>query len=356
MHRHIQKKSFVVLVTAWLLLASANAFAADTSANWKTECVGRYQVSLPGEGEFALTTEKGFLTSDLGAHIGFKNGSPAPHSNFIYGGKINISSTITPQEFALFQKKINVRSTELKKYYLDSYREDIAENIKPAILTLATSFSWQIGVVAHQYIYQAERIFNFIVGERDSLVENLELINKLVRALRPRPIFTVPQEPGVCIPYGFIADDGKQGRHVAVTMRLKDHPDVEIFFEDKTAYDYGIKQTAQNQERTEMSMLWNQQAQSSKEIKLAFPGYRSIKLAGRDGTDSFVEITRKDGSSDYGYAAVVNGDHTAKTDAPQLVLYVVRTASRAKGKPVSKNELKDIAHKIAASVKRREVK
>ena len=104
-----------------------------------------------------------------------------------------------------------------------------------------------------------------------------------------------------------------------------------------------------------MSMLWDQQTRSSKKIDLAFPGYRSIKLAERSGTASFVEITRKDGSLDYGYAAVVNGDHTAKTDAPQLMLYVIRNASRAKGKPISKSELKDMAYKIAASIKRREV-
>ena len=74
-----------------------------------------------------------------------------------------------------------------------------------------------------------------------------------------------------------------------------------------------------------------------------FWGYRSIKMGGQAGKGMFVTIHRYDDSKDYGYIAV--------TESPSQMLYVIRTAARAKGEPVSKDELKDIAEKIMASVK-----
>jgi hypothetical protein len=52
----------------------------------------------------------------------------------------------------------------------------------------------------------------------------------------------------------------------------------------------------------------------------------------------------------------VKGDASAKEDSPTLMLYVIRTAKRAKVEPLSKDQVKDIAERIAASVKRRATK
>lgn len=380
---HNSQRNLAVLVTGWLLLVSANALAADTSVDWKTECVGRYQMSLPGEVEIILPAPRA-LNSDSDELIArylsasktfgnqgkeYRNLNFHTNSKFLYLGDIGITVEVPEIDFDNLRKMYKGR----KQYYLknapllekegyaaaaDDYKEKAAEE-RPLDYDQKNMFGWDVKGGALIYLYRDSRIFVLdlnlmMAGETAKNMKND--VNSFLQVFRNRPLHDIPLQNGVCIPYGFIADDGKQGRHVAVTMRLIAHPDVEIFFEDKTAHDHGIKQTTQTQERTEMSMLWNQHAQSSKEIKLAFPGYRSVTLDGREGTASFVEIKRKDGSPDYGYAAVVNGDHTAKTDAPKLMLYVIRTASRGKGKPVSKNELKDIAHKIAASVKRREVK
>jgi hypothetical protein len=349
------RRTWALLILGWLLI-SPNTFAANSQADWMAECVGRYQLNIPGEVEVALTTEEGFLTTDLAVHIGFKNGLAAPYSRFIYRGEIDISTTMKSEEVALLQKKIDAKVNTLKKYYIENYREDVAQSIKPITLASPTAFSWQAGVVVHQYIYQDNRIFGFIAGEQDSLIENLKLSHLIVDNLHPRPLFVLPKGEGICIPYGFISDDGKPARHVAVTMRLIDHPDVEIFFEDQTA-PRPYKTGADLPDAKHLNFLfWKQEARHTKGIEVLFPGYRNIELDGQTGSASFVEITRSDGSKDYGYAAVVSGDYTAKTDTPQLMLYAIRTASRTKGTPVSKNELKDMAEKIAASIKRREVK
>jgi len=80
-------------------------------------------------------------------------------------------------------------------------------------------------------------------------------------------------------------------------------------------------------------------------------GYRFISTGGQKGKVLFVTITRMDDMQDYGYVVYVEGGHAT----PSQMLYVIRTASRAKGKPVSKDELKDMATQIMASVKRQVV-
>ena len=59
------------------------------------------------------------------------------------------------------------------------------------------------------------------------------LARQFLKNFRVRAPFEVPDEPGVCIPYGFIADDGKTQRRMGVTFRLKSHPEVEMFFMEK---------------------------------------------------------------------------------------------------------------------------
>ena len=384
MHRGKLQRSLVALVAGVLLLASANAFAADSSAGWKTECVGRYQVSLPGEVEIILPAPRVFLDASSDHLMArylfdsktfgnqgkeYRNLNSHTRSKFLYLGDIGITVEVPEIDFENLRKMYKGK----KQYYLknapllekegysaaaDAYRENAADE-RPLDYDKKNMFGWDFKGGALLYLYKESRIFildlNFlVVGEaaRNSKKD----VDLFLQSSHPRPLYEIPKGEGVCIPYGFIKDDGKPGRQIGVTMRLIDHPEVEIFFEDRSAADYGIKQTAQTQEKTEMSMLWDQQVRSSKKIDLAFLGYRSIKLEGRNGTGGFVEITQLDGSKDYDYAAVVNGDHSAKTDAPQLMMYVIRTASRAKGTPISKSELKDMAKKIAASIKRRDAR
>ena len=50
-------------------------------------------------------------------------------------------------------------------------------------------------------------------------------------------------------------------------------------------------------------------------------------------------------------ATLLNDDVEGDHDTSSKMFYVISTASRAKGTPVSKDELKDMAEKIMASVK-----
>jgi hypothetical protein len=359
-----------------MLMAHAAACRADTFREWKTECVGRYQVSVPGQVEFALAIPQAF-TDEVPSPYRFNDGSTASHS----ASPILVGQPATHADFDALQKKVEQANKgerenllqKAKEWTIDSLKEDSrreAESIIPYPVNMPNTFAWQYQGGITIYMHRDGRILMNDVSARKPIpIEQgntltaqemvdislaTQRLSRFIATFRSRPLYSLPQPPGLCIPYGFIADDGKGAHDIGVTMRLKDHPDVEIFFEDRTAQDYGIKQPASSQERSELSMLWEGEAQDAKRVDLQFPGYHTVWLDGREGTGSFVEITRRDGSKDYGYAAVVNGDFISKRGAPQLMLYVIRTASRAKGAPVGKSGLKDIAYKIVASVKRRE--
>jgi hypothetical protein len=108
-----------------------------------------------------------------------------------------------------------------------------------------------------------------------------------------------------------------------------------------------------------MVSIWSQHLTKFKEVKpLWSPSTRRVKLAGYNGLASFMQLTRDDGGVEYGYLAIVRGDPDAREDTPDLMLYMIRNAERARAKgqePISKEAFIEMAETIAASVKRRPV-
>jgi hypothetical protein len=193
-------------------------------------------------------------------------------------------------------------------------------------------------------------------------------LNTLVRSIHSRPIFDIPKGEGVCLPYTFIQDDGQRPRSVGVTYRLKSHPDVTIWLEDSTAQnnlaDTGSGTTLAAKDPDRLSpeyktqFFWSQDYQSPKAWRHLWPSLHEVRLDGRKGVASFVELKRQDNTIDYGYLAVVRGDREAQQDTPDLMLYVIRDAKNAIAngrRPIDKDELLRMAEAIAASVRRRPI-
>ena len=146
-------------------------------------------------------------------------------------------------------------------------------------------------------------------------------------------------------------------RDIAVTYRLRDHPDVTVLLKDATAASAPNKEVLTAKYRT--NDFWAQYGGGTTDFKSAWsPVARDVNLAGQSGMQTFVQFVRKDGTQDFGYLAVAPGDPDAKEDTPDLMLYVIRDAKNAKAKgiePVSKEALLEMAQTIAASVRRRPV-
>lgn len=327
------KDRIVALLFAMLPVAQAMAAQQE-------ECVGRYRLTLPSEAEVALTTAKAFTGQQI-TPIRFADGLIAPLSSFIYDGSFAISKDISQNDFDAFvkQAKDNVAASATKPYADQRYTA-LAVNG-------AQSFAWKSTRASGFYTYKNGTAISFTTrpASDQRTVDALENV-------RTRAEGEVPSAPGVCLPGVFVSSNQSDyARSVGVTYRLKDHPDVLIFFRDSKALKNQPKLTS----RQMNEFVWTSEFGVGKAVKLhgVLP-WRSVKLDGREGVGSFGTITRKDDSTDYGYLVTVQGNSDATTDTPDLLLYVERNAAAAQGKtPVTADEIEKIGEEVAASIKRR---
>ncbi len=78
-------------------------------------------------------------------------------------------------------------------------------------------------------LWRNNRIFHFEFGpkngEYDSSIEAIEpSARDLLARFRPREAFEIPQEPGVCLPFGFIADNGTENYYAGFSWHVKSTP------------------------------------------------------------------------------------------------------------------------------------
>lgn len=347
---------------AIMLMLSPAISNADVPNNWKTECIGRYQVSVPGEVEVALDSYKHLFDDSNYSQYRFSDDATAPfsHHHTVYPQmdtreSLEFMSTIKRK----FDKNISERHQEtgsvmVKKYAYWMSFSDVVSN---------RDFAWVEPGSYSLFIYRDGHYFNFGTSFEKTnnpakdTQKSIAAIASIINSFHPRTLYSLPKQPGVCIPYGFIADDGTTSRNIAVTMRLIDHPDVEVGFQDSTDMEPieqdGKYTGAYLDPKHAINRFFSSSGitNADEEVEANFSGYHSIQMSGRQGGAVFVTIKREDGSKDYGYVAAIQGDATTKPATPSQILYVIRTASRAKSKPISKDELKEMAKQIIASVK-----
>jgi len=176
---------------------------------------------------------------------------------------------------------------------------------------------------------------------------------------RKRSQHEVPEDPGVCLPHGFIRDSRSPGRFLASTYRLRDHPDITIWLKDQTVFNDGAKSGENSfSPEYESDTFWTSyQSSDRKELKSVWQKpYRSIQFANTEGLESFVRIVRNNDSVDFGYLVVAQESADTKVPAERLMFYVVQDSKNAKAKnipPLGKDAFIEIAQSVAASVKRR---
>ncbi|WP_314138598.1 T6SS immunity protein Tli4 family protein [Buttiauxella noackiae] len=369
-----------------------------TAQEWKNECVGYYQLQLPVNLEVALYpvdliinprknsgwTKTDFVPRYLFPKVSFgedryqnnNDAVQAQFSDFYYDDyNINISSeskeiidTIGYAEGVknradghiidywasrAYEESLNlpVLSKEQAEQYLEYRIDNYPEGFS---VSDHGGYSLYINNGRRLYIFEKESEEKNLANQ---LKKNKPEVISLLNRFRPRKLYEVPAEQGFCMPYGFIAgDSGHEPRNMGVTYRLKDHPDVTIFFQDLGMEPGPGFQRPENETAKDfVTYLWNRKYQwSSISKELIRPKWRSIKMDERDGLGTFVKSTFKDGSVDYGYVAYVQGNHKARDREPDLLLYVMQDSPQVKNQPpMGKDELKKLAEHIVGSVKKR---
>jgi len=387
-----------------------------TAQEWKNECVGYYQLQLPDNLEVALypvkdfvapkrqpETHDGILVSEYaGVGVTFDesysmsdtSATQAQFSEFYYDNyKLGISSENNVKiDFSAYknQEKEGVdfgnnvdrqyEALDLKRYKKNmTPQQEFERQHSYIIKSYPNAFSLYGNRGYTLYVNEADRLYHFWskyqkdTGEksqtaekqlRDSEPEVLSLLNRF----RPRKLYEVPKEQGFCLPYGFIAgDSGHEPRNMGVTYRLKEHPDVTIFFQDfgmngEMSRDKGSMKEA-------VTHMWNNRyLMGAKKKELLSPKWKNIKMDNREGMATFVKATYSNvpvydykghvtehlNYIDYGYLAYIRGDKENRNEVPDLLLYVSQNTKQLNGKPpMGKDELKKLAEHIASSVKRR---
>ena len=373
------------ILMACLLGNISFALQAKTQAipgDWKTECVGYFQVSVPGEIDIGIA-RGGPDPSKLRHALNAGSYEFYEDSNYL-GGRIRTSSLLPKTSFLnIKEQKENLMKDLKLRMKTDPSINILEYDNGNSINYFYKSGKHNIGAV---FIYDLGRIYAYQKPMAESEPNEAQARSDymyVLRNFRARSLYELPTERGVCVPYGFVKDDRPQKRSMGTIMRLKDHPDVKILFRDQSAlFNENFKKEENASVEQELRAFWERPDWGGVKYQaLGFRKFPSVQIGGYKGQSTFVEITRPTRSSkyecswddqyfskaekkaagclpqtlDYGYIAYVKGDPDAKEDTPNLLLYVMQNSEDAPdGKPtIGKDELKKMADTIAASIKRR---
>ena len=291
--------------------------APAVPADWKTDCVGRMQVSLPGEVEMGAHLMENFMTDskpdlpNVSTQLQYPDGVKVWYGpGSWYDGSVVLSQSLNKKQFDnLWDSASRVRAESIRNSNkLPDYLKSGTPLAQPAILKKSKGITWGLygyGAVLqvgdHMLLWRSAGNIDRSANTFQSLDENSS----------SRKVFDIPNASGVCLPYIFIQDGNKTYRNIAMTYRLVDHPDVQITIKDSSAAkpEPGIR--TQNAEPLPViQSLWDQHLTLfAKDGKNEWArGGHPVTLAGYKGLSSFVKFIRHDDTVDYGYAAVVRGD------------------------------------------------
>jgi hypothetical protein len=107
--------------------------------------------------------------------------------------------------------------------------ELMQESWHPIDLGLPQSLGYQAGSALYAFILRDGRAYQFASTYADGdppLETRMTAFLDFIKRFRPRALYEIPPEPGVCFPYGFVADDGTVHSRTEVSFRFKDRPGV----------------------------------------------------------------------------------------------------------------------------------
>lgn len=369
------------LAFALLACTSLAVFArsGETEFAWQRECVGQFEFDLPGKAdlpisrwadvidgwsEYAFVPQSTYNSANkfLGARDqGYQKGVQTWGSKQVIDGAIIFPGPdIALDDFALLQEGIASAQERRRKSLKVELGVEDTDRLKLMPGATKDTFIWEYRSGRDVFLWRGGHTFLYREHGGMPVQKINDRVKYVLENLRARNTFEVPKGEGMCIQGGFLPAVENPGYAIGVTYRLKEHPEVEIFFKAITAAANDRVRGELRVPEKEVRFFWEANYgaddKQHKLIHLHVPGvvqFPNVTIGGYKGKSSFIELTHSDDSIDYGYMAYVIGDPDGEHIPPALMLYVIRTASRATGEPLSKDQIKEIAERIAASVRRR---
>lgn len=237
-----------------LCVATGLAFAEGP----RRECLGRLTFEVPEEMEWAtFHADYTHRISEGGGHgFSLKVGAKGDSGWYDFNGLlIRVSDIVERSEFEgavryhkgtgqLYQQQLE-KDLESHKRLLVQFQtgdypeslvkdrlEKIAEvkrNIPLAIprehdLDIPDAYFLGGDYPGYGYVYRNQRVYYFAM--RQAGAQGVEAFKDLMSRFRPRDLYEVPEGPGFCFPYGFIADDGKTDYSIKNSLRFTSTPNV----------------------------------------------------------------------------------------------------------------------------------
>ncbi|NCH70829.1 T6SS immunity protein Tli4 family protein [Cronobacter dublinensis] len=373
------------------------------SQGWKRECLGYYQLELPDNLDVALYPINGFINPVYQPEgNGFFITSRYATNGITFGEKYYKSTQDAVQsQFSTFyygNYELDISTQNKEPVDFSAYKERIIDKIKFGIDVAKKKEALQLKILGTPvmdksefdrkhgyeikdyphafveydyrgytiYINGGKRLYHFWgsnakdTGEKSQTAEKQwqqsepEVLSLLSR-FRPRNLYEVPSAQGFCLPYGFIANDsGHESRNMGVTYRLKNHPDVTIFFQDLgPSSGPGERRPDPNMSAKDcVTYFWNvRYGHSFRDIKLYGKGFSYPDMDNRKAVAASAKFTRYDKQIDYGYVAFVKGE---APEEPDLLFYVIRDSRQARSNPpMAQEEIEKMAEHIVSTIKRR---
>lgn len=280
----------------------------------RQECLGRLTFEAPEAMEWATyDADRTFKISTGGGH----NFSPqvAAKSDYgwygLHGVVIRVSDIVERSEFEravnymkgtgrLYQKALQEKLESNKRILAElpdmGYGPDALKKVELRIKDLETQISQAVPVehdlgVADAYfiggadypsygfLYRNSRVYYFAMSKAG--VQSKAAFKDLISRFTARELYEVPNKPGVCLPYGFIADDGKTAYSIKNSLRFTDTPNVIFTLITASANDpRGTKPTMGTYDTDYRPGFDASKWQHSRVIE---PSYIGEYLAGLDG-------------------------------------------------------------------------
>jgi hypothetical protein len=132
-----------------------------------------------------------------------------------------------PSQVAGFKQDIEDLDKEVKE--LLARKQNLDKDWHPTDWSLPDSTGYIAGPTLYAFLLRGGYAFQFMStgGEGEPPFEQrVAAFKDLLSRFEPRSLYQVPNKAGVCIPHGFIADDGKGPFNADVSFRYADSPGV----------------------------------------------------------------------------------------------------------------------------------
>ena len=245
------------LIFAAILCLPLGVALADAP---RQECLGRMTFNVPEEMEWATyDAERTFRISSGGGHnFTSKVAAKGDLASYDFKGVvIRVSDIVNRSEFESavgYQKGTGRRYQRTLRENIETDKRRLAElpemgygpevlaEVEQTIKELeeraehAIPREHDLGIPdAHflggdfpgfGYVYRNQRVYYFAMRQGAVDGTGAEAFKDLMARFRPRELYEVPEGPGICFPYGFIADDGKTAYSIKNSLRFTSTPNV----------------------------------------------------------------------------------------------------------------------------------